>query len=339
MKASIVKFSRLFLIVLLVSTTTPVLAESVTPTLSVIGELVLESDTLYGYETLRPASWDSVDLGDRRAFYPPGSIDKPDRIILEIADLQIVSELNPDPDLTIVNLYLFQKQPNLSGWVKGMEALWEREEISYDLIEKLPKATIFALSPLPNQVIVIALMVDKGRPIQIALFGFGSFGDLDKFRSDGLLEDFKVIVSNTSALENVLKIEHSNILSPLTLVHSDSGYIYDGAFQLRMMTEWYPDTHRVYWLYEYSYHPNYPTHTYWLYATFVTDDKDNTCVYDTGYYLGRAIDKHTTPTNGTLTDSYYPNYVNASIGTQTYHLLRYGDGMYWNCRYYQPFHS
>jgi hypothetical protein len=57
-----------------------------------------------------------------------------------------------------------------------------------------------------------------------------------------------------------------------------------------------------------------------------------------GGLIQHSIGKCTTPTNGVLTDSYYPNQIVDHLNTTTAHMEVFGDPLVVYCQWYFPFH-
>ncbi len=315
-----------------------------TPSSSFIDGFVLEADNVYGYEILRPASWTSIDLGDRRGYLPPDSADQPNRIMLAVTNLETVSDAFAGKNGLIANYELFRQEPTLSAWMPKTEALWKRNGVDFSIVGQLPSAIIYAVRPAPDQTHLIAYIVSQGQPLGVVLYGFGTFNDLELLKSTGLLADFETMVASASAHQSSSAPTAAVFTAPaITLspesgpFHSDSGYIADGAFTYRMQTDYYQAPPRVYWLYEYLYYAKYQYQDAWLYITYVTDDPTHSCIYGGGALLQHTIWKMVSRTDGTATDSYTPNQIVDHLNTTTAHMMVYGDGLLNVCKFYYPF--
>jgi hypothetical protein len=305
---------------------------------------VPEKDMKYGYEMLRPAGWTSFDQGDRRTFIPPGTQVKPDRFELVISNYKRVTELTSDQESLIVQYSIFQQNPSLDAWTSAIQAFWEHEGIPFELLDRLSNAVLLVVRPLPGQVQVIAFIVSNGQPLVVGLFGYGKYNSLEELRALGLLEDFETMVASASALQgSPISTRSDPTLSSnkpfsveANLVHNSSGTLRIDNFVYSLDTWWYPALHKVYELKE-MVDPDDGglSHTYWLYRTNVTDNPQYAC--QGGFsYIEHTIGKYTGDFSR-MTDTYYPNYVNDSIGSQTKHMVVFGDPLVVYCRWYSGF--
>lgn len=307
--------------------------------------LVLEKDMKYGYEILRPASWASFDQGDRRAFVPPGKHESADRVELVISNYQRVAELTANPENLIVQYSIFQQNPSLDAWTSAIQNLWKHEEIPFYHLNRVSDAEIFVVKPLPGQIQVIAFIVSNGQPLAVGLLGYSTYSSLEELRAAELLADFEVMVASASApqtsptsteLGPTLSSEEKLFSIEANLVHNSSGTLRIDTFVYSLDTWWYPALHKVYELKE-MVDPDDGglPHTWWLYRTNVTDTPQYAC--QGGFsYIEHTIGKYTNDFSR-MTDTYYPNYVNDSIGSQTKHMVVFGDPLVVYCRWYSGF--
>jgi hypothetical protein len=314
-----------------------------TPTSALIDRFVSEVDNTYGYQIFRPASWTSVDLGDRREFVSPDSIDQSNRIMLIVTNLQVVSDKIVGKNGLIANYGLFKQEPSITAWMQKTEALWQMDGTQYVKVGELPNAMIFAVRPNPDQLHLIAYVVSQDQPLAMALIGYGSFNDLDALKKTGLLIDFETMVSSASAYPSSVYSSPEPNAPILTFLmesgpwHSDSGNRTEGVFTYRLQTDYYQSPSRIYWLYEYMYYGGDPTHDTWLYSTSVTDYPSTTCTYNNSYLLWHSIAKMASRTSHSVSDSYTPNQVVAHLNSTTAHMMIFGDPMMKICEWYFPF--
>ncbi len=323
----------------------PVHATPPKPSSPFVEGFVLETDDVYGYEILRPSSWTSIDLGDRRGYLPPGSAGQPNRIALAVTNLRTVSDASFGTNGLIANYELFLQDPSLSAWMEKTQVLWESNGTRYNLVRELTDARIYAVKPGPEEIQLIAYVVSDGQPLGVGMYGFGTFSNLQQLESTGLLADFETMVTSVSARQGSLASTALEATAPESTLlqidsgpfHSDSGWRYIDSFTYRLQTDFYQGPPRVYWLYEYMYYPGYQNHTVCLYRTHVTDTPEITCGYGGGL-LQHSIGKCTTPTSGVVTDFYYPNKIVDHLNTTTDHMEVFGDPLVTYCQWYFPFH-
>lgn len=334
-------------VVLLVemSSSTLTMAAPPTPASSLVDGFVLETDKVYGYEMLRPASWTSLDLGDRRGYLPVNSAGQSDRIMLAVTNLKTVSDAFAEKSGLVANYELFQQDPSLSAWMPKVETLWKSNGLHFEVLDQLPNAAVYAVKPDSNQIQIVAYVVNQGQPLGIALYGFGTFSDLKKIQGAGLLTDFETMVVSAVAHQSspaptalALAVPDLTVSPNSGPFHSDSGNRQSGVYTYRLQTDYYQAPSRVYWLYEYMHYGGDSSHDTWLYRTNVTDYPQTACYYGGSSLIEHPIQKIATRSNGnTATDSYYPNQVVAHLNTTTAHMMVFGDPLTVICQWYFPF--
>lgn len=172
-----------------------------TPASELIAGFVREVDEEFGYEILRPANWQAVDLGNQRGYAPPLPNGDPDQVLLVVANLQKVADDQGDDDTVVANYQIFQDNPTLTGWTQAIEAFWARMGIPFEPLQGPTDAMIYALTPLADQTQIVAFVVSAGQPLVITLNGYGAFANFEEIQISGLLTDFMSMVESAAAYE------------------------------------------------------------------------------------------------------------------------------------------
>ena len=172
-----------------------------TPSSSLVGSFTWQTDGEFGYRMLRPASWGSVKLGDKRSYETPGFHSQTDRIELVAANLQAFYKSSSSLNGLIATLYLFEQDPNLDGWTKGLEHNWRSNGLEPTLLVTLPQAKIYSVRTLGSpDVVLVADIVDQNQPLVAGLTASGSYADLERLRREGIFTYFSTMVASVHAL-------------------------------------------------------------------------------------------------------------------------------------------
>lgn len=174
-------------------------SEVPTPTSKLVGKFVQQSDTDFGYQMLRPADWESINLGDSRGYMPPGSTDNADRVLLTATNLLTLSK-TLGQNTQIATLQQFRRDPSLSGWTAIREQDWNAFGAEVKLERSLDRAAIYVAKPATGQSHLIAYVVDDDQPLVLSLYGYGAYGDRATLAAEGLIDDFATIVASATAL-------------------------------------------------------------------------------------------------------------------------------------------
>jgi len=173
-----------------------------TPVSSLVGTFVWQTDGLFGYRTLRPTNWESMNLIDSRTYGTPGFRAQADRIVLRVVNLQAHYKVGTTPTGLIATLSLFEQAPSLEGWTAGVEQMWKSDGIESTLLRTLPQAKIYAVkSPGSSDIQqIVAYAVDKDQPLSISLTASGAYADQEFLQREGILDDFAAMVASIQAI-------------------------------------------------------------------------------------------------------------------------------------------
>lgn len=117
-------------------TASDVLSASSPPTSTIISKFVLETDNIYGFQILRPASWVSKDLGDRREFRYVDPIYESDQLSLVITNLEVINRGLNENSLNL-NYELFKLDPSIGPWMEKTELSWKMSNIEFSKIREI----------------------------------------------------------------------------------------------------------------------------------------------------------------------------------------------------------
>lgn len=341
------------------------LPDAPAPSSDLVGQFTWEVDNQFGYQILRPATWESMDLGDMRAYLPPDSTGKADRVMLGVSNMLKGSNSLPS-NTYMAGMRGFEQKGTLAAWQKEREALWHSLGISFYLLQQSSNSAIYVVEWAPNQLQLIAHVVDKGQPLIVVLYGFGFFSNVGELTKAGLLTDFQTMVASVTASTTTYGARSGDAITGATVnntgpdliqaispKYAEPSYgpecaVWGGDGQCNMSgylkTGWqfYPGNGEVERLYEQVYWRYYSVRTEMLFRTNVGDDPDGggyTLCVDGGGYINHPTGKWMDSTTGAYaTDDYWPYYTDSRIGTQTYHLVAYGDPVTTYCTQYQPFY-
>lgn len=323
-------------------TASDVLSASSPPTSTIISKFVLETDNIYGFQILRPASWVSKDLGDRREFRYVDPIYESDQLSLVITNLEVINRGLNENSLNL-NYELFKLDPSIGPWMEKTELSWKMSNIEFSKIREFNNGMVYVIKPDQNQLYLASYIISNSEPIVLGLIGYGAFNNLDNIINFGILDDFMTMAQSVSSYSSIktYSLNVSNELQTFLIEagpwHSDSGYLVNGVFTYRLQTDYYQAPPRVYWLYEYMHYGGDPYHDTWLYSTSITDYPQITCVYGNSYLLWHRIEKVATYPSNTVSDSYTPNQVVSHLNTTTAHMMIFGDPILKLCQWYFPF--
>lgn len=190
--------SLLSALMLLLALATPAIADAPQPKSQLIAGFVANTDRQFGIQMLVPETWTSVDLGDTRGYYPPGSAGQTNRVLLYAGNLNVTTNAL-SPSTEIMGLQQFQQQPSLDDWTTGRERFWQGIGASYNLERKTPALAIYSVVPVSGETDLVAYVLDQGQLLVVSLSGHGSYGTKNSLVSNGLLDDFVTMVSSAKA--------------------------------------------------------------------------------------------------------------------------------------------
>lgn len=179
------------------STVQPAGSGAPTPASELIDSFVEETDTSYEFHLLRPAGWDSIDDGFGRAYSVPDLGVESDHLILRATNYRVTGERIRAQGGTLTQYGLFEDHPDLESWSQGIERMWTGNGHDHERLESLENAAVYAVR-LPNELLLVALKVDAGEPLSLALTGRGTYIDLERVRAEGLYADFLVMSESLS---------------------------------------------------------------------------------------------------------------------------------------------
>lgn len=169
-----------------------------TPASTLIGQYVWQTDGLCGYRVLRPEGWDASE-SECRAYVPPDLRDRNNRLILRVANYQVLAQQQTEG--IIAQYELFKQHPSLEGWTKGVEQMWESNGIESTLEDTLPQAKIYSVqSPGSSDIQVVALTTNQEQPLVVGLNASGEYADLERLRNEHLWDDFVTMVNILGAI-------------------------------------------------------------------------------------------------------------------------------------------
>lgn len=168
-----------------------------TPASSAIDAFVWQTDGEFGYRMLRPASWRPLDLGDARGYVAPEDTGN-GRMTLTAANLRALAEILENPDVELLSLQQFEQSGSLDGWTDAIEQVWREQNLSFSLEHTSSRAKIYALTPSPDQVQLIAYVVDDEQPLVLNLVGAGT---LEQVRTTGTFDDVVTMVESVTAID------------------------------------------------------------------------------------------------------------------------------------------
>ena len=307
--------------------------------------LVAQVDTTYGFEVLRPATWTTNDLGDRREFVAPDGENA--TVAVAVTNFGVLAARSTASNSLVAAYELFRQHPSASGWTRSIEGLWEEIGITYSVKRDLDNGAIYNLGSAHGAELV-AFVISDGQPLGLTLQASGDAGDLTDYLAEGgFLADFEAMIASAKPHQTAVTVgqaapQATALVSPAMVDtgpwNSSSGYVTVGASTYRMQDSYYQAPPKVYWLYEYLYYSLYQIHGWWLYSTSVTDSPQYSCLYGSSWDLvSHSIGKPVSPSNGIAVDSYYPNVIVAHLNPTTAHTEVYGDPLNVNCMWYFPY--
>jgi hypothetical protein len=174
------------------------------PVSPLITSFVLQTDSEFGYQMLRPANWDVINLGDARGYFPVGSAGQADRVLLLATNYQTVGGQVDQSQVTITQLAEFTQNPSLEAWAAKREQDWKSLNLPF---KKLgggpPNAAIYALTQTTGEINIVAYIVSNGQPLVLSLYGFGAYASVDALTQNGLVQDFLTMVASVTGVANL----------------------------------------------------------------------------------------------------------------------------------------
>jgi hypothetical protein len=169
-----------------------------TPASSLIGSFIWQTDGQYGYQMLRPAGWDAVNLGMERGYNTPGFLDTADRVQLQAVNYEA---LEPGPNGIVVQKTLWEQNPDLDAWTAGVQHAWTSNGIEFTLLHTLPRARIYLVrSSGGSETQIVALAVDHSQPLGAGLTASGAYNNLERLQEEGLVDDLIAMVESMRAI-------------------------------------------------------------------------------------------------------------------------------------------
>jgi hypothetical protein len=321
----------------------PVRAAVPTPTMSAaFGAFTRDSNSTYGFSLLRPASWKEIDFGGIEQYAPVDPAKAQGDLDLGIVNLKTQASVTAaeSSSTTVAESAIFEAHPSMSGWSAGIEALWRSIRVPFQLISRGPKATIYAMSPVADELQLVALVVSNGQPLQLSLRAKGELADLATLTSGGVVADFQTMAESvsTAPLDHQLPLPARPETSPAKTETSlnptyvgpykeDTGTRNPGGgpVHYRWYTWYYDAPPMVDELYEWAHYDLYTQYQFTIGRVDVTLQPDLSCAYGSQFSeYERYIGKHTTQSNGTVYDDYYPQKIVAELGPDAYDMVLEG---------------
>ncbi len=120
------------------------------------------TDLQFGYQMLVPSGWESLNAGDSRAYFPPGSAGTTDRVTLRVANLNSLGESSAQ-DGQIQQLELWRRNPSLPKWTAAQRRAWREVGYNPHKEQGLRHVDIYSISPAEGEAQLIAYAVDNRR--------------------------------------------------------------------------------------------------------------------------------------------------------------------------------
>ncbi len=169
-----------------------------TPASSLIGGFTWQTDGFYGYRMLRPAGWSAVNVGPGRGYGTPDFSGTADRLLLRVVNYQL---LPGRPNGIVAQKQLFEQNPSLEAWTAGIERLWQSNKTHFSLLRTLPQAKIYLVQqPGAPDLDIVAYAVDQNQPLCVDLTASGSYANLGRLQSEGVVDDFAAMVESLRAI-------------------------------------------------------------------------------------------------------------------------------------------
>ncbi len=314
---------------------------------SLVGRFVQQTDGVFGYQMLVPATWEEVNLGDARGYIPTNTDGTDNQILLTVTNAHTLAG-NGSSNMTVVGLALLRQKTSLSAWTQFQEQFWEAQNIPYERVPGPPAAAIYSLTPMADQIQLVAYTLYQGKLLVASLYGSGIYGSKEQLVSEGLFTDFALMVGSLEAVEaTASKAIAADELVSITSVDRTTGTKYVGNYHChgsicgydesyKMITRWDHTRDMIERLYEEHWYRHSDLRYSWLYNTYVTNDT-YPCEAGTTL-LFRSIGKHTYASQYTISDDWYPYRIDTRLRTNTYHVMNFGDNAIRWCAVYQPFY-
>ena len=168
------------------------------PKSTLIPSFAHQSDMRYGYRMIVPSGWEVVDLGDARGFSPPGMRDRPDRVLLTVANLDTLARRTGE-GTEILPHALWESSRSLPVWTEALEENWRQMGVPMRRERSLPGVRIYSLTPTSDEVQLVAYAIDGDQPLVVQLLGRGVYGNVSVLRRLGLMADFETMVESARA--------------------------------------------------------------------------------------------------------------------------------------------
>lgn len=174
-----------------------------TPTSSLIDQFIWQTDGLYGYRMLRPLKWTSVDTKGNRLYLPPNMTGQKDRLTLEAINLLILAEQTETTNGLNATFYLYQQDPTLEGWTKGLEQSWSNFGMKFTLESTLSNAKVYLLQDpkATDEINIAAYILEYGVPLVVGLQASGIYADIEYLRKEGIMDDLEVMVESMQPIQ------------------------------------------------------------------------------------------------------------------------------------------
>ena len=304
---------------------------------SLVGAFLFETDHTYGFSVLTPATWKSVGLGAQRSFVPAAVAGQP--VALTVTNFRETAAILAPSGTYSSNYEMFQRSHgSLTAWTSEDERFWTTNRITFKLVRSYRTTVIYLVEPNPQETDLVAYRISQGQPLGLSLRMTGA-RELRELEDTGVVSDFETMALSASAATIPASPKTSAKIAPDAAgpFFGDSGYYFDGLFTERLQTTYYQAPPTIYMMYEYMHYASPQSFTMWLYRADITDYAEEDCAGGGPALLQHPISKYTTPTNGTVTDAWYPNKILAHLNPATAHMMVFGNAFDRNCRYYYPF--
>lgn len=361
-------------LVITLSVIVPARAATAQPAPHSARQYVLQEDGEYGYQMLVPAGWESMNMGDSRAYMPPGSSASADRVMVLVTNYRSLPSKFP-AGTQVVQLELFRKNPTLAGWTGKLEGALRHNGLAMKRERTLAAAVTFSAAPTSSRAQLLTYKVDKEQPLAVGIFGHGKYGNGTALGTSGFADDFarmagslkanpdktsritapepNVAVAQEPGLHRVGNTASGDVQAAGTVYNgstavnwgdTEGGYHCHGStcgydYKWQLATHWEPSAHKVHQLFEYMWYRHSNLRPATLDRTEVTDDPYFAFQGHPTDYIYRVINKSTSGSQYWRNDSYWGYWVNRNIDSGTLHGMVYGEGIAVLANRWKPFCS